>query len=143
MPSRIQIQAQSDLKRQYVFQVLFKPYCCTSNIFHHDWKTNQALTLFPCGIWNHRFNKLRRYIVYCSKMASAVLAHLIYLVRNHTDYSKEMWGINLATIASLTELEETQMFLTSEIQMFEISPLLQHQALSLERIFNISDCCYV
>lgn len=76
-------------------------------------------------------------------MASAVLAHLIYLVRNHTDYSKEMWGINLATIASLTELEETQMFLTSEIQMFEISPLLQHQALSLERIFNISDCCYV
>lgn len=40
--------------------------------------------------------------------------------------------MNLTTTTSLPELEEKHLFSTSEIQMFEISPLLQHPVLSLE-----------
>lgn len=50
------------------------------------------------------------------------------------NFSKEILGINITTTTSLPELEEMQLFLTSEIQMFEISPLLQHPVLSFERI---------
>lgn len=132
----MQIWAQSDLKTVCVLSPI-------QTIFLHKkfiltWLKDKSGIHLSCGIWNHRFNKLRRHLVYCSKMVTAVLVHSIYLVRNHVNYSKNMWGINLTTTTSLPELEETQLFLTSEIQTFEISPLFQHPVLSLERICNFS-----
>jgi len=73
-------------------------------------------------------------------MATAVLAHSVYLVRNHVSYSKDMWGISLSTITSLPELEEMQLFLVLETQMFDISPWLQHPVLSLGRKCIFSAC---
>lgn len=55
-------------------------------------------------------------------------------LQHHVYFSKEILGINLTTTTSLPELEEMQLFLMSDIQMFEIFPLLQHPVLSLERI---------
>lgn len=53
-------------------------------------------------------------------MATAVQAHSVNIVRQGDA------GKSLSSITSLPELAEMQLFLTSEIEMSVILPLLQH-----------------
>lgn len=93
-PCRMQIWAQNDLKIQY-FESNSNPISAQEIYFYMTKELiRHSPSLFlPCGIWNHMFNKLRRYTVQGSRMATAVQAYSINLV-TQGDVGKKLIGIS-------------------------------------------------